>query len=83
MISSVWFQLGTDTLLTGPLETWWFGEACGETLFSGELLRKHWGWTSALVWFPKPVVLLHMVRVCEDRAEVSIRPRGDFTCFQH
>lgn len=30
----------THTLLKGPLEMQRLGEACGETLFSAELLRK-------------------------------------------
>lgn len=30
-----------STLLKGPFEMWWLGEARGETLLSGELLKKH------------------------------------------
>lgn len=30
-----------DTLLKGPLVKWWLGEACGETLVSAQLGRKH------------------------------------------
>lgn len=49
----------------GPLVTWWLGDACGETLFSGERLRKHWGFMSGRVWPSRPVELLHIVRVWE------------------
>lgn len=57
---------GEGDLLRGPLEMWWLGDARGETLFSGELFRKHWGLSSGLVWFSKPVVLLHTASVCSN-----------------
>lgn len=30
-----------STLLKGPLVMWWLDDVRGETLFSGEVLRKH------------------------------------------
>lgn len=38
---TVYTHTHTSTLLKGPFEMWWLGEARGETLLSGELLRKH------------------------------------------
>lgn len=36
----LWDTLLKGPLVKGPLEKWWLGEACGETLVSAELLRK-------------------------------------------
>lgn len=57
--------LGCDTLLKSPLVKWWLGEACGETLFSGELLRKHGELTSRPAFLSNPELLLHTVTVCQ------------------
>lgn len=58
---------GDGDLFTSPFESMWLGDTRGETLFSGELLRKTWGCISGLVCLSTTLdpVVSHIVRDCK------------------